>query len=141
FALEFSQAGEVVTIRRPCALVVSAQVSCSDLNPAPRLAISSRMLSRSRVERANRSSRVTIRARTHKSALAGLSNVRFAPKATEVLRCREASLCATTGLMHRSRQHSYSITSLAMASRVGGTSRPSALAVLRLMARSYLVGA
>jgi hypothetical protein len=35
----------------------------------------------------------------------------------------------------------HSITSSAMASSVGGTSRPSALAVLRLMTRSYLVGA
>src|SRR6516164_1487321 len=50
----------IVTIRRPCALVVSAQASCSDLKPAPRLAMSSRILSKSRVERAKRSSRVTI---------------------------------------------------------------------------------
>jgi hypothetical protein len=35
----------------------------------------------------------------------------------------------------------YSITSSARANSVGGTSRPSALAVLRLMASSYLVGA
>ena len=35
----------------------------------------------------------------------------------------------------------YSITSSARASSVGGTSRPSALAVLRLITRSYLVGA
>src|SRR5262249_32706071 len=34
----------------------------------------------------------------------------------------------------------YSITSSARASRVGGTSRPSALAVFRLIANSYLVG-
>jgi hypothetical protein len=34
----------------------------------------------------------------------------------------------------------YSITSSARASNVGGTSRPSALAVLRLMASSNLVG-
>src|SRR5262249_43971954 len=35
----------------------------------------------------------------HKSAFCkrGSVNVRFAPKATEVLRCREASLCATSG--------------------------------------------
>ena len=36
---------------------------------------------------------------------------------------------------------SYSITSSARASSVGGTSRPSALAVLRLITSSYLVGA
>ena len=35
--------------------------------------------------------------------------------------------------MHRSKQHHYSITSSARASTVGGTSRPSAFAVLRLM--------
>ena len=35
----------------------------------------------------------------------------------------------------------YSITSSARASNVGGTVRPSALAVLRLMTGSYLVGA
>src|SRR5262249_29670132 len=35
----------------------------------------------------------------------------------------------------------HSITSSARASRVGGTSRPSALAVLRLITSSYLVGA
>ena len=35
----------------------------------------------------------------------------------------------------------HSITSSARASSVGGTSRPSALAVLRLMTSSYLVGA
>jgi hypothetical protein len=35
----------------------------------------------------------------------------------------------------------YSITSSARASRAGGMSRPSVLAVLRLMTNSYLVGA
>src|SRR5258708_2764075 len=44
------------------------------------------------------------------------------------------------GLMHRSERHLYSITSLARARRVGGTVRPSALAVFRLIANSYLVG-
>src|SRR4249919_211018 len=34
----------------------------------------------------------------------------------------------------------HSITSSARASRVGGTSRPSTLAVLRLIASSYLIG-
>ena len=42
--------------------------------------------------------------------------------------------------MHCSKQHHYSITSSAMASSDGGTVRPSALAVLRLMTNSYLVG-
>jgi hypothetical protein len=44
-------------------------------------------------------------------------------------------------LMHRSKQRPYSITSSARTSTVAGTSRPSALAVLRLMTSSYLVGA
>ena len=35
----------------------------------------------------------------------------------------------------------HSITSSARASSIGGTSRPSALAVLRLITNSYLVGA
>ena len=40
----------------------------------------------------------------------------------------------------RSKRHLYSITSSARESSVGGTSRPSALAVLRLITSSYLVG-
>ena len=40
--------------------------------------------------------------------------------------------------MHRSKQRHYSITSSARARSVGGTSRPSALAVLRLTRRSCL---
>ena len=39
------------------------------------------------------------------------------------------------------KRQSYSITSSARASKVGGTSRPSAFAVLRLITSSYLVGA
>jgi hypothetical protein len=42
--------------------------------------------------------------------------------------------------MHRSKRHLYSITSSARASNEGGTSRPSAFAVLRLMAISNLFG-
>ena len=40
-----------------------------------------------------------------------------------------------------SQEQSYSITSSARASSAGGTSRPSAFAILRLMTSSYLVGA
>ena len=42
---------------------------------------------------------VKLRACTHKSAICkrGLVSVRLAPKATEVLRCRETSLCAMCG--------------------------------------------
>jgi hypothetical protein len=49
-----------VSISRPCAVVVSAHGSPRDLKPAPALPIRSRRLRRSRVERARRSSRVTI---------------------------------------------------------------------------------
>jgi hypothetical protein len=47
---------------------------------------------------------------------------------------------AISGLMHRSKQHLYSITSSARASSVGGTSIPSALAVFILMINSKWVG-
>jgi hypothetical protein len=44
--------------------------------------------------------------------------------------------------MHCSKQHSYSITSSAVAMSVGGTMKPSALVVVfRLMTNSYVVGA
>src|SRR5476649_2414305 len=42
--------------------------------------------------------------------------------------------------MHRSKQHLYSITSSARERNVGGTVRPSALAVLRLITSSNFVG-
>ena len=48
---------------------------------------------------------------------------------------------ANIGLMHRSKKRLYSITSSAVASSLSGILRPSALAVLRLMTSSYLVGA
>jgi len=48
-----------VSISLPCAVVVSAHASASDLKPAPAFATASSTLSRSRVERASRSSRVT----------------------------------------------------------------------------------
>jgi hypothetical protein len=54
---------------------------------------------------------------------------------------RNRQLRARKRHMHRSKQHRYSITSSARASRVGGTSMPSALAVFRLITNSYLVGA
>src|SRR6266567_3827231 len=48
-----------VSINRPCAVVVSAQASLSDLKPAPFAPIVPSKFRRSRVDRANRSSRVT----------------------------------------------------------------------------------
>src|SRR5262249_61851747 len=53
---------------------------------------------------------------------------------------REPPLSAIPGVMHRSKKHRYSITSSARASSVGGTSSPSAFAVLGLSMVSYLVG-
>jgi hypothetical protein len=54
---------------------------------------------------------------------------------------REARLLrAISGLVQRSKQYLYSITSSAVASSVCGTVRPSAFAVVRLMMRSNLVG-
>jgi hypothetical protein len=52
----------------------------------------------------------------------------------------ECPLSAISGLMHCSKKLLYSITSSARASSDGGTVRPSALAVLRLMTNSNLVG-
>jgi hypothetical protein len=52
----------------------------------------------------------------------------------------ECPLCAKSGLMHRSKRHGYSITAF-RASGAGGTVRPSARAVLRLITISNLVGA
>src|ERR1035437_9814012 len=53
---------------------------------------------------------------------------------------RRMTRSANSGLMHRSKQHLYSITSSARVSSDGGIVKPSALAVLRLMTNSNLVG-
>ena len=52
----------------------------------------------------------------------------------------ECPLSAKSGLMQCSKQHLYSITSSARESSDGGTVRPIAFAVLRLMTNSNLVG-
>jgi hypothetical protein len=57
--------------------------------------------------------------------------------------CQDTSACpfgATTGLMHRSKRQSYSMTRSAIASRFGGISIASAFAVLRLITSWNLVG-
>jgi hypothetical protein len=69
-----------------------------------------------------------------------LGDVRFAPKAAELLRGSEMSRRANNGLMHCSKGSSYSITSSAPTRRYGGIVRPSALAVFILMAKSRCVG-
>ena len=66
-------------------------------------------------------------------------DVRFTPESGHSLQQSECPLWANTELMHRSTRHPYSITSSATASNDGGTSRPSALAVLRLITNSNLV--
>jgi hypothetical protein len=67
------------------------------------------------------------------------SNFRFTPESglkSDIAPCPGS---ATSGLMHCIKWHRYSITSSARASRVGGISIPSILAVLRLMMNSNLV--
>src|SRR5262249_25373617 len=88
------------------------------------------------------------------------TNIRFGSEAAVTVRLAEGLLdplkadsaefggsrpfCATSGLMQCSKRRAaathYSITSSARASRVGGISSPRALAVVRLMTRSNLVG-
>src|SRR6266404_7378720 len=69
-----------------------------------------------------------------------LVNVRFAAHTGLKSDITPCPFGAIKRLMHRSKLQSYSITSSARASRVGGTARPSALAVLRLMTSSKVVG-
>ena len=62
------------------------------------------------------------------------------PKADMCGALARCPLCAKSGLLHRSKQHRYSITSSAAISKPGGTVKPSAFAVLRLMTVSNFVG-
>jgi hypothetical protein len=66
-------------------------------------------------------------------------HVRFAPIASEPSHRSESTRCARTRLMHRNKKNRHSITSSARAESAGGTSRPSALAVLRLIMNSNFV--
>src|SRR5712692_9050893 len=64
------------------------------------------------------------------------------PHAVALLRARGQRPCGCRAAEQRDESAPlHSITSSARASSVGGTSRPSALAVLRLITNSYLVGA
>ena len=65
---------------------------------------------------------------------------RYVPIATEVVRWRNMSKWGQPRHFALRKQHPYSITSSARASNIGGTLRPSAVAVLRLITSSYLVG-
>ncbi len=62
------------------------------------------------------------------------------PITTELVRHNEPALRATNGPMHCSNNRDYSITSSARASSVGGIAKPIALAVVRLITSSNLVG-
>jgi hypothetical protein len=64
----------------------------------------------------------------------------YAPDTSRDHGPRAGRLRATKRLSRRSNEAPYSITSSAAASRLGGTVRPSALAVLRLTASSNFVG-
>jgi hypothetical protein len=63
-----------VSINRPCGVVVSAQASANDLKPAPLSPAASSTLSRSRVEPASLSSRVTSRTSPGPKAAIALAN-------------------------------------------------------------------
>src|SRR6266545_4153977 len=61
--------------------------------------------------------------------------------ATKLVRRNELTRCAQSRPNAPQQKHRYSITSSARAISIGETSRPSALAVLRLIGSSKLVGA
>jgi hypothetical protein len=61
--------------------------------------------------------------------LRDLRDVRFTPNSGHWNSVSKCPLCAKSGLMHRSKQRLYSITSSAIESTFCGTSMPSARAV------------
>src|SRR6516164_7488954 len=67
-------------------------------------------------------------------------NVRFTPNSGHSLSLLGCPLCAKTRQDAPQQMGPYSITSSARASSAGGRGSPSAFAVLRLIASSYLVG-
>src|ERR1022692_204236 len=62
------------------------------------------------------------------------------PNSDLILRRSEMTRCAISGLMHRNKQHLYSITSSANNRNDSGIVRPSDLAVFRLTTNWNLVG-
>jgi len=60
-------------------------------------------------------------------------------KSDQILRRSEMTLSAKSGLMHRSKQHLYSITASAWVRSVGGIVRPSDFTVARLVVSSNFV--
>src|SRR5262245_30446759 len=73
------------------------------------------------------------------ASIALRTRVRLAPDFGHVRQLSYWSRCAISGREQMQQLHRYSITSSARASTDGGTSRPSAFAVLRLMTSSTLV--
>ena len=69
--------------------------------------------------------------RTQDNHRCGLLKVRFPPHSDRIADIQTGRLCAK-----RRHRPGYSMTSLAAASRLGGTVRPSAFAVLRLITKS-----
>jgi hypothetical protein len=68
------------------------------------------------------------------------TNVGYASNSDQIGEMPRTTLSAKSGLMHCSKQPLYSITSSAIARTPDGMLRPSALAVLRLITNSNLVG-
>ena len=69
------------------------------------------------------------------------ADVRFTPKSGHCRATLGCPLCAKSRLVHRSKKDCYSITSVAAVISVGGTVRPRAFAVFKLITSSNLVGA
>jgi hypothetical protein len=78
--------------------------------------------------------------RTQDNHRCGLLKVCFPPHRDRIADAVLCRLRAISGLMHCSKSHPYSMTSSARNRRASGIVRPIALAVLRLMTSSNLVG-
>ena len=77
----------------------------------------------------------------HRRGWEALVDVRCDPKLGHIGASRQATRWAKLRHMQYSKERRYSMTSSAVASKEGGTVRPSVFAVLRLTTSSYLVGA
>jgi hypothetical protein len=94
-----------VSMSLPCGVVVSAQLSLSERKPAPRFASSSSRLSKSLVERASRSSRVTTSTSPCSSLRITLANSGrsvFAPGAFSLKMLPQPAACSSAIWLARS---------------------------------------
>jgi len=66
-------------------------------------------------------------------------HVRFPPDSDQIADITPRLRRAMNGLMHHSKKRPYSMTSSEIASTLAGMSKPSALAVLRLITSGYLI--